>query len=160
MSNHIPMEQNQELLDAARVRVREYLNEIHPDYVEFEDGRFTVQEGSATISITIRPWHEGDSAVEFTSQLVTGGTIDEKVMRWLLEKNVELHFGALGLLFDDTIVYSHTLPGCDLSRKEFEATIRTVSMIADHYDDELMAMTGGTNGPAAVEQVAAELGKS
>jgi hypothetical protein len=153
------MEQNQELLDATRERVREYLNEIHPDAVEFEDGRFTVTEGSATISITIRPWHEGDSAVEFTSQLVTGGTVDEKTMRWMLEKNVELHFGALGLLFDDTIVYSHTLPGCDLSRKEFEATIRTVSAIADHYDDELVAMTGGSSGPAAVEQVSEEMQK-
>jgi hypothetical protein len=151
------MEQNQEMLDATRTRVREYLNEVFPDFVEFEDGRFTVQEGSATISITIRTWHEGDSAVEFTSQLVTGGTISPEVMRWMLEKNVELHFGALGLLFDDTIVYSHTLPGCDLSRKEFEATIRTVATIADHYDDELVGMTGGASGAAAVEQVSDEM---
>lgn len=151
------MEENQELLDATRVRVREYLNEIYPDFVEFDDGRFTVQEGSATISVTVRPWHEGDSAVELTSQLVTGGTITQEVMRWLLEKNVELHFGALGLLFDDTVVYSHTLPGCDLSRKEFEATIRTVAAIADHYDDELRAMTGGASGAEAVEQVSDEM---
>jgi hypothetical protein len=151
------MEQNQELLDSTRQRVREYLNEVFPDFVEFEDGRFTVREGSATLAITIRPWHEGDSAVEFTSQLVTGGKITPEVMRWMLEKNVELHFGALGLLFDDTIVYSHTLPGCDLSRKEFEATIRTVAMIADHYDDELVTMTGGSSGTAAVEQMNEEM---
>jgi hypothetical protein len=151
------MEENMEVSEATRTRVREYLNEVFPDFVEFEDGRFTVQEGSATISITVRPWHEGDSAVEFTSQLVSGGTITQDVMRWMLEKNVDLHFGALGLLFDDTIVYSHTLPGCDLSRKEFEATIRTVATIADHYDDELVAMTGGASGAAAVEQVSEEL---
>jgi hypothetical protein len=153
------MEQNQEMLESTRLRVREFLNEILPDFVEFEDGRFTVQEGSATISITVRAWHEGDTAVEFTSQLVTGGTVTPEVMRWMLEKNVELHFGALGLLFDDTIVYSHTLPGCDLSRMEFEATIRTVAAIADHYDDELRAMTGGVSGSgtAAVEQVTDEM---
>lgn len=154
------MEENQEMLDATRERVREYLNEVYPDFVEFEDGRFTVQEGSATLSVTIRPWHEGDTAVEFTSQLVTGGKITPEVMRWMLEKNVELHFGALGLLFDDTIVYSHTLPGCDLSSKEFQATVRTVAMIADHYDDELVQMTGGTSGTGSVQQVTEELTQS
>lgn len=154
------MEQNQEVLDATRTRVREYLNEVYPDFVEFEDGRFTMQEGSATISITVRPWHEGDSAVEFTSQLVTGGTMTPEVMRWMLEKNVELHFGALGLLFDDTVVYSHTLPGCDLSKKEFEATVRTVATIADHYDDELVAMTGGTSGAQSAEKVSEEMAQS
>lgn len=151
------MEPNQEILDATRTRVREFLNEVYPDFVEFDDGRFTVQQGSATISVTIRTWHEGDSAVEFTSQLITGGSVTPAVMRWMLEKNVELHFGALGLLFDDTIVYSHTLPGCDLSKKEFEATVRTVAAIADHYDDELLAMTGGSSGNEAVEKVSEEL---
>ena len=154
------MEENQEMLDATRERVREYLNEVYPDFVEFEAGRFTVQEGSASLSVTIRPWHEGDTAVEFTSQLVTGGKITPEVMRWMLEKNVELHFGALGLLFDDTIVYSHTLPGCDLSSKEFQATVRTVAMIADHYDDELVQMTGGTSGTGSVQQVTEELTQS
>ena len=151
------MVETQELIDATRERVRTYLQEIYPDYVEFEEGNFTVQEGSATLSITIRPWHEGDSAVEFTSQLATGGKVTPEVMRWLLQKNVDLHFGALGLLFDDTIVYSHTLPGCDLSKKEFEATIRTVATIADHYDDEIIAMTGGTTGTDAARQVSGEL---
>ncbi len=104
------MEENQEVIASTGKRVREYLQEIYPDFVEFEDGTFTLNEGSATVSITVRPWHEGDSAVEFTSHLVSGATVNEELMRWLLTKNVELHFGALGLLFDDTIVYSHTPP--------------------------------------------------
>ena len=146
------MEENQEILASTSTKVREYLQEIYPDFVEFEDGTFTVNEGSATVSITVRPWHEGDSAVEFTSHLVSGATVDQTLMHWMLTKNVELHFGALGLLFDDTVVYSHTLPGCDLSRKEFEATIRTVATIADHYDDEIVAMAGGkVSSEASVE---------
>ncbi len=145
------MAEQQEMIESTRKQVREYLTEVYPDFVEFEDGTFTVEEGSAVVSITVRPWYEGDSAVEFTSHLVSGATVTESTMRWLLQKNVELHFGALGLLFDDTIVYSHTLPGCDLSRKEFVATVLTVAAIADHYDDEIIEMAGGelTSGPAA-----------
>jgi hypothetical protein len=133
----------QRMIDGVRGNLRGYLQEIYPDFVEFDDGYFTVQEGSATVSIAVRPWHDEDTAVEFTSQLASGCNVDEKLMKWLLQKNVELHFGALGLMFDDTVVYSQTLPGCNMTREAFEATIRTVATIADHYDDEIVAMAGG-----------------
>ncbi len=134
----------EKMLASTRATVRDYLQNIFPDFVEFDDGSFTVSEGSAVISIMVRPWHVGDVAVEFTSHLVSGATITAEAMRWLLQKNVEIHFGAFGLLFDDTIVYSQTLPGGDLSSAEFEATILTVARIADHYDDEIVAMIGGS----------------
>ncbi len=143
------MDVNQELIEETRARIRAYLPEIYPDFVEFDDSTFTVQQGSATVSVIVRGWHENDCAVEFTSQMVSGGNITPEVMRWLLAKNVELHFGGFGLLFDDTIVYSQTLPGGDLSTGEFEATVRTVAMIADHYDDEICTLAGGKLGSHA-----------
>jgi adenylate cyclase len=154
------MEDNQNMINSTNEKVRGYLQEIYPDFVEFADGSFTLQEGSATVSVIVRPWHEGDSAVEFTSQLVSGATMTPEVMRWLLQKNVALHFGALGLLFDDTVVFSQTLPGCDLSRQEFESTIRTVATIADHYDDEIVAMAGGHLGSQSADEVASELSQN
>lgn len=150
-------EKSEQMLEETRGRVRGFLQEIYPDFAEFSDGTFTLQEGSAIVSITVRPWHEGDTAVEFTSQLVSGARVDEKLMRWMLEKNVELHFGALGLLFDDTVVYSQTLPGCDLSTREFEATTRTVAAIADHYDGEIVALAGGKTSAEAFESTASDL---
>ncbi len=152
------MEVNQQLVDETRARVRGYLNDIYPDFIEFEDSSYIVQQGSATISIIVRSWHQDDCAVEFTSQLVTGANVTPELMKWLLQKNVELHFGALGLLFDDTIVYSQTLPGNDLSRREFEATVLTVAAVADHYDNEIVAMAGGLTGNQANLAAAAELG--
>jgi len=148
---------SEQMLEETRTRVRGFLQEIYPDFTEFSDGTFTLQEGSAIVSITVRPWHMGDTAVEFTSQLVSGAHIDEKLMRWLLEKNVELHFGALGLLFDDTVVYSQTLPGCDLSAREFQATARTVATIADHYDGEIVAIGGGKTAADAFAATASEM---
>ena len=120
----------QELIDKTRAKVREYLAGVDPEFQEYDSGMFTVQEGSAVVGITIRPWHDDDVAVEFTSQLVNGATITPDVMRWLLQKNAELHFGAFGLLFDDTILYSQSVPGGNLDEKTFTAAARTVATIA------------------------------
>lgn len=138
------MAELQEMIDATKAKVRDYLAEVDPEFQEYESGMFTVQEGSAVVGITIRPWHEDDVAVEFTSQLVNGATINSDVMRWLLQKNAELHFGAFGLLFDDTILYSQTVPGGTLDKATFTTTARMVAAIADHYDDEILNMAGGT----------------
>lgn len=147
----------EQLLTSTRDSVRGHLHQIYPDFVEFQDGFFTVQEGSAIVSITIRPWHDEDVVIEFTSQLVSGGNITAEVMKWLLQKNVELHFGGFGLLFDDTVVYSHTLPGINLTRESFEATIRTVATIADHYDDEVATMAGGVLARDMAAQLSKEI---
>ena len=147
----------QEMVDSARQNVRNYLAEVDPDFQEFNSGMFTVQEGSATIGISFRPWHENDIAVEFTSQLVNGATLNEETMRWLLQKNVELHFGSFGLLFDNTIIYSHTVPASNLDQKTFTATALTVAAIADHYDDEIVEIAGGTLASAMVTEEASEV---
>lgn len=138
------MAEYQEMIDATKARIREYLSEVDPEFQEYESGMFTVQEGSAVVGITIRPWHDDDVVVEFTSQLVNGAAINGDTMRWLLQKNAELHFGAFGLLFDNTILYSHTIPGGSLNKKTFAATARMAAVIADHYDDEIVGMAGGT----------------
>lgn len=145
------MAELQEMIESTRAKVREYLREVDPEFQEYESGMFTVQEGSAVVGITIRPWHDDDMAVEFTSQLVNGAAVNEEIMRWLLQKNAELHFGAFGLLFDDTILYSHTLPGNNLDQATFDATTRMVAAIADHYDDEILSLAGGTLASAGTE---------
>jgi hypothetical protein len=81
--------------------------------------------------------------VEITSHVVTDATITPELTKWLLRKNVELHFGGFGLLFDDTIVFSYSLPGSSIDASALEAAITAVAVIADHYDDEIVAMAGG-----------------
>ncbi|MCB0711345.1 MAG: YbjN domain-containing protein [Ignavibacteriae bacterium] len=144
----------QEMIDSSRQKVRDYLAEVDPDFQEYDSGMFTVQEGSAVIGISFRPWHDDDVAVEFTSQLVNGATINEESMRWLLEKNAALHFGSFGLLFDGSIIYSHTIPAACLDQSTFDGTLRTVATIADYYDDEIVEVAGGvlaSTSPGAEE---------
>jgi hypothetical protein len=139
------------LIEGAKEKVRSFLPDVDPDFQEYDTGMFTIQEGSALIGITVRPWYENDVAVEFNAQLVSDATIDADAMKWLLQKNAELHFGSFGLLFDDTINYSHTLPAAALNESTFIAAARTIARIADHYDDEIRALTGGKLAGAETE---------
>ncbi|HCN04995.1 MAG TPA: hypothetical protein DIS79_05185 [Bacteroidetes bacterium] len=131
------------LLEKARTTVGAFLAERFPDAIDYGDGSYTISHGSSSVMIVVRPYTETDTMVELISQIVTGAKIDEAVLRWMLRKNAELHFGAFGLLFDDTIIFSYSLPGNSLDAGELESAITSVAVIADHYDDIIVNMAGG-----------------
>lgn len=137
------MPEVQDMIDAAREKVRGFLALVDPDFEEYDTGMFTIEEGSAVIGILVRPWHDGDVVVEFTSQLVSGAELDADRMRWLLETNADIHFGGFGLLFDGTVIYSYTVPASTLDQETFASVARTVAALADHYDDEVVDVAGG-----------------
>ncbi len=91
----------------------------------------------------VRRYTETDTMVEIMAQVVSSAIITPDLLKWLLRKNAELHFGAFGLLFDDTIIYTYSLPGSKLDASELEAAVTSVAVIADHYDDEIVKMAGG-----------------
>ena len=130
------------LLEKARTTVGAFLAERFPDAIDYGDGSYTISHGSSSVMIVVRPYTETDTMVELISQIVTGAKIDEAVLRWMLRKNAELHFGAFGLLFDDTIIFSYSLPGNSLDAGELESAITSVAVIADHYDDIIVNMAG------------------
>lgn len=138
-----PMETPQELLDATIARVEAILATRYPDYLNFGGGSFAITRGSSQIVVVIRPYTDTDTAVECIANVVTGGNITPEVMKYLLRKNAELHFGAFGILFDETIIFSHTIAGVHLDDNELLTSLDSVATIADHYDDEIVAMTGG-----------------
>ncbi|MDZ4744897.1 MAG: YbjN domain-containing protein [bacterium] len=133
----------QNLIDEARAKIKAVLEVKYPSSVDFGDGSFAVPYGSSSVAIVVREYTKTDTMVELMAQVVSGGTIDAEVTKWLLRKNAELHFGAFGLLFDDTIIFTYSLPGTCLESQELESAINSVSIIADYYDDELIKMVGG-----------------
>ncbi len=142
------MAEIQEMIDATRDKVRSFLAHIDPEFQEYDSGMFTVEEGSAVIGITVRPWHEGDVMIEFTSQLVNSADLNEETMKWVLETNADLHFGGFGILFDGTIIYSYSVPSNTLDQATFASIAQTVATIADHYDDAIVEFAGGSKGPS------------
>ncbi|MFM8438469.1 MAG: T3SS (YopN, CesT) and YbjN peptide-binding chaperone 1, partial [Candidatus Kapaibacterium sp.] len=77
------------------------------------------------------------------AHVVSEADVSPELMKFLLRKNAELHIGGFGLLFDDTVVFSYAVTGTHLDRNELVTAIAAVAIIADHYDDEIVALAGG-----------------
>ncbi len=132
-------------------KIREYLKDIYGDNFEEIDGHFIVSEGSALVQAVVRSWHEDDAVVDCFSYVVEGADINHDLTDFLLRKNAELHFGAFGVIFDNTIVFSHAIAGKNMNKTEFEASLKTVAKIADFYDDDIRKIAGGKRAADSVE---------
>ncbi len=132
-----------ELIQKTIENVESILKNKYPDYLTFENGAFTIARGSTQIMIIVRPYTDNDTCIECTANVVYNTTITDELTKFLLRKNAELHFGAFGLLFDDTITFSHSISGANLDENELLNTINAVATIADYYDDEIIKTNGG-----------------
>lgn len=132
-----------ELINQTIEKVENILKTHLPDYLNFGNGSFTIAFGSTQVMIIVRPFTSEDTSVECISNVVSGAHITNELMNFLLRKNAELHIGGFGLLFDDTIIYQHSIAGTNLDANELLTSIKAVAVIADHYDDEIVEMAGG-----------------
>jgi hypothetical protein len=140
---HAPSITPEEMIKQTTARVETMLKEIYPDHAGFGDGSFTIRQGSSAVSIIVRAFTESETCVECTANVVYGAEISPAIMKFLLRKNAELHFGGFGLLFDGTITFSYSFPGMHLDKEEFQTALTSVAIIADYYDDEIVAAVGG-----------------
>jgi T3SS (YopN, CesT) and YbjN peptide-binding chaperone 1 len=132
-----------EMIEKTIEDVQAFLDKDFPDHLSFGNGTFTISRGSTQVMIIVRPFTSDETSVECISQVVTGADISSDLMNFLLRKNAELHFGAFGLYFDNTITFSHSITGTNLDENELVNTLNAVAIIADHYDDKIMELAGG-----------------
>jgi hypothetical protein len=132
-----------EMLDETRSQVVRILNDAYPEFMSFGNGVYAVSRGSTRVMIAVRAFTPEECMVEVTAHVVTGASMSPELMKFLLRKNAELHIGGFGLLFDDTIVFSNSITGTHMDRNELITAIAAVAVIADHYDDEIVALAGG-----------------
>jgi hypothetical protein len=104
------------------------------------------------------PWGKDKACVRCTAQLVKGITIDAKLAIQLLELNSFLRFGAFAWdAQQETVLFVHSiLGGTTLDSDELLATLRDVALVADEYDDKLMAKYGGQRMLDLLEEAALE----
>ncbi len=143
----------QELIDMTIRRVNDILKEEFPDYLSFGNGSFTISRGSTQVMIVVRPFTSEETCVECMANVVTETEITPELMRFLLRKNAELHFGSFGLLFDDTITFSHSIAGTNLDANELITTLNSVAVIADYYDDIIVDLSGGKRAADVIEDL-------
>lgn len=141
--NPLPHSTPDSVMDRITATVAECLEETYPDFVDYDNRTFTVEHGSTIVMITVRPFTDKEACIECFSQVVSGCEINTEILAFLLRKNTELHFGAFGLLFDNTITFSHSITGSDMNRDEFKNSLKVVAFIADHYDDKIVELAGG-----------------
>lgn len=137
------METPIELVNQTVEKVQNILKNSFPDFLSFENGSFTISRGSTQIMLVVRPFNETDTCIECMATVVSGAEISHELLHYLLRKNAELHFGAFGLLFDGTIIFSHSITGANLDANELITSVHSVAIIADYYDDEIVKMAGG-----------------
>jgi hypothetical protein len=129
-----------------------------PAYRKVDDSLYVIKQGSAYVMVAIVPWGKDKACVRCTAQLVKGIEIDSKLAIQLLELNSFLRFGAFA--WDpqqETILFVHSiLGGTTLDSDELLATLRDVALVADEYDDKLMAKYGGQRMIDLLEEAALE----
>lgn len=118
-----------------------------------EQPSFYIHYGSAVIEVEVlawetHPWESEDLAIVKASSCVTvNSRMDAELMRYLLEQNSRMRFGAFQLREDHELVFAHSvLGGENMDLMELQTCILSVVTIADTYDDIIIKQFGGQRG--------------
>lgn len=98
---------------------------------------------SALVEVLIYPWQDDDAVINTRSYVVTDIDLAPDLMRFLLEENAKMLFGAFGVDEAGSILFEHTIVGSTCDQKELEASVKAVLEISDEYDDRIVSQWGG-----------------
>ncbi len=135
------------IVAATQKKVKSYLKQIHgknyPKIVQEINDSFVIRRGSAVVHVSVKSWGKDDCLVTALAYVVQNAKIGPKLLNYLMRRNAAEQIGAYGLLFDDTVVFSHSIAGANIDMNELRVTIGTVAYIADETDDEIRKIAGG-----------------
>ena len=126
--------------------------------VYIDKGLYVIKQGSSYVMISViatGPALES-ALVRVTAQVVAGVRPDPVLLRQLLILNGKLRFGAFAYEPDgELILFSHALlGGATLNANEVQAAVHDVALVADRYDDHIVARYGGRRMQDVVEESA------
>jgi len=132
-----------------------------PAFRKVEDNLYVVKQGSSYVMISVIPTgpksrHDDRAVVRVVSQVVSGVTPEPSLFRQLLILNGQLRFGAFAYVPDgNLILFTHSiLGGATMDEREVVATVHDVALVADEYDDRIVARYGGARMQDVIEQSA------
>ncbi len=129
--------ENESLLKDVKERVESYLKESFNDEdITHYEGLFVVNFAGESINISVSPWHEDDVLVKVSSHIKELDDEDTDAFLEVLKLNSQVPLGAFGLTFDNTLVFSHSLPGKNLDKSELLASIQTVAAVCQTYKEK------------------------
>lgn len=129
--------------EATHRKVCEYLSELFDDpYEDDQNGHLYVRYGSTVLEVSVEPYGPEEASVTVMAYCVQGASVEEPLLRGLLDLNHHLPFGAFSVV-DNDIFFSHSLFGRSLDRRNLLGAVAAVATIADDYDDRIVARYGG-----------------
>ena len=126
-------------------RVRSFIEDLFGELAVYRDDApaFAVAAGSAVAHVHVLPWTDEGAIVTTRAFVVSGATLNDDLMRWMLERNAEALWGAFGVDEDGEIVIDHSINGPTCDKEDLRASVLGVIFSADRYDDEIVARWGG-----------------
>ncbi len=132
-----------------------------PAYRKVDDRLYVVKQGSSYVMISVVPSGakgkaEDRALVRVVAQVVAGVRPEPSLFRQLLILNGQLRFGAFAYVPEGSLVmFGHTILGGDtMDLKELLATVHDVALVADEYDDRIVARYGGARMQDVIEEKA------
>lgn len=98
---------------------------------------------SALVEVLVYPWGEDDAIINTRSYVVTEAELTPDLLRFLLQENIGMRFGAFGIDEAGDILFEHTIVGSTCDKKELESSVKAVLEVADEYDDYIVDKWGG-----------------
>ena len=121
-------------------------------------GLYVIKQGSSYVMISVlRSGPVGDQVlVRVTAQVVAGVRAEGALLRQLMILNGKLRFGAFAYEpHGELILFQHTLlGGGSLNDNEVLAAVHDVALVADRYDDHIVARYGGRRMQDVLEESA------
>jgi len=139
------MEFRTEPQKACYEKIAPWISEVFGEFVMAHEDRpvFGVHIGSALTIVSVDPWGDDDAVITTRSYVVTQIELTPDLLRFLLEQNDRMRFGAFGIDGDGDVFFEHAIVGSSCDKNELKASTIAVAVTADKYDDEIRSRWGG-----------------
>jgi hypothetical protein len=128
-----------------------------PAFRKVEERLYVVKQGSTYVTVSVVSSAKSDTAlVRVYAQVVSGVTPDPSLFKNLLTLNGKMRFGAFAYVPEgNLILLVHTMLGGEhIDAQELTATVSDIALLADGYDDRIVARYGGQRMQDVIEESA------
>ncbi len=114
---------------------------------------FSLQFGSATVLVEIKPFRELESVIYIWAYVATDVEINADLLLYLLKQNDSFRFGGFSMADEGDIRFHVTLLGASCQQNEFKLALTEVLESADRYDDLIVERWGGRRAADALFEI-------
>ena len=147
-------------VSASRQVIEKFLGKSTA-FQKVDESLYVVRQGSSYVMISVVPTgkaskHDDKAIVRVLAQVASGIRPEPSLFRQLLVLNGKLRFGAFAYVPDgDIITFQHSILGGEsMDGKELVATVHDIAVVADEYDDRIVARYGGSRMQDMLERSA------